>query len=265
MKNFFFIHGWATDTHVWKGTAEEIAEGKNIINLNLPGHGGTSKWALPTLDPALAEVVKKISTLPDRSIIGVGWSLGAQVLLAAASRVEKKISGLVLVGATPCFVSKADYPAGQSPALVKRMIMDMRKDPEATVKRFYALNFTDEEIATPGAKGFMEYYKYPGPVTCAEEGAGPAGCFPAFRYEEITRALEAIYNTDLRGILKGLDLPVLLIHGTKDSVTPFGAGEYLADNIKDAALERFDKAGHAPFITEREGFVRRVKEFCAAL
>jgi len=265
MKTFLFIHGWATDSHVWQGLAEEIAGENDIINLDLPGHGGPSRWALPTLDPAVVEVSKKIATLPDRSVIGVGWSLGAQILMAAAVRFEKKFSGIVLVGATPCFVSKADFPSGQSPALVRRMIMDMKKDPAATVERFYSLNFTEEEVTTPEAKGFMEYYKYPGPVKCTEAGAGPPGCFPAFRYEEITKALEALYNADLRGILEGIKIPVLIIHGTKDNVTPFEAGEYLAENIKGAALERFESAGHAPFITARAGFIRRVKGYCEGL
>lgn len=262
MDTLLFIHGWATDGFVWEGAAHELGAGRNVINLNLPGHGGRHKWDSPTLSPAVKEAAESIAGLPDSSVIGVGWSLGAEVLLASLKESGRKFKGLVLTGATPCFVEKGDFPWGQSAPLVRRMILDMKKDPASTLERFYGLNFTGAELNGEGAKKIMERYRYPGPLDCS--GKVP-GCFPVFDYNGITAALEALYRTDLREILSSIEVPVLVVHGGKDGVTPEGAGKYLAENIRGARLEVFEEAGHAPFITEPERFNRVVKDFMEKL
>ena len=258
MDTLLFIHGWATDSFVWAAAAGELGGGRSVVNLNLPGHGGSLKWDTPTLAPAVREVAARIAALPDRSVTGVGWSLGAEVLLASFGELADKFNGLVLVGATPCFVSQEDFPAGQSRALVKRMILDMKKDPASTVERFYGLNFTAAELESEGAKRLIERYRYPGPVDCS----GPVpGCFPVFDYAGVTTALEALYGADLRASLGRIEVPTLVIHGGKDGVTPVEAGEYLAANIPGARLEVFDEAAHAPFITGPRRFNEAVKSF----
>lgn len=256
-----FVHGWATDREVWGKTVDALGI-ERVINLNLPGHGGRLKWDEPSLKPAVDEIARYTSGLADGSVIGVGWSLGAQALLSMAANDKKKFKALVLVGATPCFLEKDDFPWGQPRALVKRMILDMKKDTASTVERFYSLNFTDAEAKVTATKEFIKRYSYPGPVNC--EGEVP-GCFPAFDYTGITTALEALFNTDLRPLLKEVSVPVLLIHGGKDTVTPVGASKFLESRMKVASLTVFEDAGHAPFITETERFNRTLKGFLEIL
>ncbi|MBI1912600.1 MAG: alpha/beta fold hydrolase [Deltaproteobacteria bacterium] len=261
-ETFLFIHGWATDNWVWEGHLKPIANGKRTINMNLPGHGGKEKWTEPDLKPAVKEVSNHISGINDRSVIGIGWSLGAQALIASATQFPDAFKALVLVGATPCFTQRHDFPHGQSKALVKRMLLDMKSDPETTLKRFYGLSFTDEELKTPGAKQLVDRYKFPGPIVCSTD---VPGCFPAFKYNEITTALGALYNDDLRELLSFINIPALIIHGEKDTVCPVEAGRYLASHIKGADLMVFENAGHAPFITEKDLFIKVVQDFIEKL
>lgn len=256
-----FVHGWATDSAVWGKTVAAL-NGERVINLNLPGHGGRLKWGEPTLKPAIDEIELHTSGLADGSIIGVGWSLGAQALLSMAAEEKKKFKALVLVGATPCFLEKDDFPWGQPRSLVKRMLIDMKKDASSTLERFYPLNFADNEAKTEAASEFLRRYRFPGPVNC--EGEAP-GCFPSFDYAGITTALESLYETDLREILKNISVPVLLIHGEKDIVTPVGASKFLESRMKVASLTVFEESGHAPFITEPERFNRTLKGFIEIL
>ncbi|MBW7957088.1 MAG: alpha/beta fold hydrolase [Deltaproteobacteria bacterium] len=255
---FVFVHGWATDSRVWDVAAKR--RGGGHIMVDLPGHGGERAWDEPTLTPAIREL--SVRTQGIKGAVGIGWSLGSEVLIAAYPALKERFRALILVGSTPCFVSKEDFPWGQSRALVKRMIMDMKKDPASTVERFYKLNFTDEELASPGASAFLERYRYPGPISC--EGPVP-GCFPSFRYGEMTKALEALYAADLRDRLKEIEVPVLLVHGEMDTVCPPGAAMYMAENIKDARLEIVKGTGHAPFITNTDSFMSVVNEFISLL
>jgi pimeloyl-[acyl-carrier protein] methyl ester esterase len=256
----FFVHGWATDSWTWKEAAKGYEERATMVDL--PGHGGPGTWDEPSLRPAVLEIKERLKSIGRKKAVGVGWSLGSMALVAALSELKESFRALVLVGATPCFVEKEDFPWGQPKALVKRMIMDMKKDPGAALDRFYGLNFTEEEKKTKAAASMVQRYAFPGPISC--EGDVP-GCFPSFKYDGITKALEALYLTDLREELKAIDIPVLLVHGEEDAVCPVGAAEYMGHRIRNARLEVFGKAGHAPHVTEPELFQRTVNDFLARL
>ena len=255
-----FVHGWATDSLVWEEAAKGY--GERAARVDLPGHGGPVKWDEPTLTPAIRAIKEALKPLGRTKAIGVGWSLGSMALVASLSEIRDSFRALVLVGSTPCFVEKEDFPWGQPKALVKRMIMDMKKEPAPTLERFYRLNFTEEEQKTSVAMKMTDRYAFPGPVTC--EGTVP-GCYPAFKYEEITKALEALYMTDLREELKAIDIPVLLVHGRLDSICPIGAAEYMGSRIKGAKLEIIESAGHAPHITRPELFNTILRDLLAGL
>jgi pimeloyl-[acyl-carrier protein] methyl ester esterase len=248
MKTFLFTHGWATDKHVWQSSAGVIAKDAKVINLNLPGHGGAFKWDTASFAPAVKEIITAISAEPAGTVTGIGWSLGAQALIATAVQYPDKFGALVLCGASPCFAKNEDWSFGQSWPLVRRMIIDMKRDPEKTLEKFYKLNFTADELNAPEAADFLNYYD----SACADG---------AFKYAEVITALEALLKTDLRAGLSAIKTPCLIAHGDADMVTPVEAGIYLAQNIKGARLELFKGAGHAPFLTQRERFEGVVRDF----
>ncbi|OGQ51720.1 MAG: hypothetical protein A3J24_11985 [Deltaproteobacteria bacterium RIFCSPLOWO2_02_FULL_53_8] len=255
-----FIHGWATDSWTWKTTAALLDV--QPVFMTLPGHGSDSQWNESTLAPGIMECNRLLHEEAPRSVIGVGWSIGGQILLASAMADPSRFKALILVGATPRFVASADFPIGQSPALVRRIIKDMRKDAASTLKRFYRLNFTDEEMKAEPASDFIKRYEYPGPIEC---NTTIPGCFPAFKYAEIAASLEAIYSTDLRSGLSNIDLPTLIIHGASDTVTSVNAGKFLAEHIKDSRLVIFEDIGHAPHITQPDKFAQTVNAFIEQL
>jgi pimeloyl-[acyl-carrier protein] methyl ester esterase len=228
----------------------------HFYNMNLPGHGGKRRWDEPSLRPAVGEVLKLVPPLSEdpNPVTGIGWSLGAQVVMASAMEAPERFRGLVLVGATPSFTQKDRFPWAQKTSVVKRMVMDMKKGAAETLKRFYELNFTSEELKTPGAASFLEQYGSPH-VTNAR----------SFDHDGLTFALKTLMETDLRDRLSLLNLPTLIIHGREDSVCPVGAARYLEENIKGSELKIFDGTGHAPFLTEPERFNKLVKDFIKGL
>ena len=178
--------------------------------------------------------------------VGIGWSLGAIVLMQMAYLNPDLFKGLILIGATPKFVADETFPWGQPQGVAKKMLRDIKKDFSKTAQEFYPLNFTEEELAGKEAKEFIEFYRKRGRV---------------FSQKSVITALEALLSFDLRDAVSDINIPALLIHGEKDNICPVGAGKYLAENLPNAKLEIFKDAGHAPFLTRRAEFNAAVKKF----
>jgi len=229
-----FLHGWATDSRVWQHQIKEFSKDYEVITVDLPCYSEKDIWDKPTLRP----------------VVGIGWSLGAAILMQAAYLNPDLFKGLILIGATPKFVADKTFPWGQPRGVAKRMLKDIKKDFSKTTERFYPLNFTKEELAGKEAKEFIEFYQ--------KKGKG-------FSQKSVITALEALMSFDLRDALSDINIPALLIHGEKDNVCLVGAGKYLAKNLPDARLEIFKDAGHAPFLTRRVEFNAVVKKFLESI
>lgn len=252
MKSIVFIHGWATGGFVWKEIIEGLEDSYECVSMGLPSHQGAAQWDEPSLAPAVRELASLVQGLKDKDVVAVGWSLGAEALIEFSAQNLGALKGIVLVGATPCFTKRQGFPWGQPRALVKRMLMDMKKDPAQTLNRFYRLIFTAHELEMSEAKRFL------------------AGCekfqgSEDFDHAGVINALEALYRVDLKGSLEKLDTPALVVHGSGDSVAALGAGEFLSSRIKGARFKRFEGAGHAPFITAKDRFLKEVRGFIDAL
>ncbi len=254
-KTLLFAHGWATDHRVWDPYIERLlssGEPYEVVNPDLPGHGKVSvdryeEGGLNCGIDKFSEILENIRIQdPQLAPIAIGWSLGALLLMKMELLRPGSFSGLVLVGATPSFVSRVGFPHGQKRAIVRKMMADLKKEPQEALERFYGLNFTDTELAGPEAKAFL------GKFSGAEADTRP---------ESLSNALEALYNTDIIDEIDSLDLPVLILHGAQDNVAPMGAASFLARKIRGARLHIFEDLGHAPFLTDPGSFFQITGDF----
>lgn len=240
------LHGWATDDTVWRETHIDSIGSFDCLPLTLPGHSlsSPSRWVEPTLIEAVEKLLE--DTSGQDGLVGIGWSLGGQVLIEASIRKPEKFKALVLVGVTPKFTQSDDFPLGQSPFLVKRMMKDIKANCSETIKRFYKLNFTESEAKLMEAQGFIKYF---------ESIANFADS------ESLYNSLEALYNMDIRDNLKKIKTPTLIIHGSEDNICTVEVAEFLKDNIANSTLKIYKGSGHAPFITSAEEFNKDVESF----
>ncbi|MCK5237425.1 MAG: alpha/beta fold hydrolase [Deltaproteobacteria bacterium] len=225
------LHGWATGPFIWNALNIE-ATGDSA--LTMPGHGNSvnnAKWSEPNLEAPLELIEKEYQ---GEKIDGIGWSLGGLTLLQAAALSPEKINSLVLFGVSPCYTKKDDFPFGKSPALTRRMLMDLSSEMSGTLKRFFKLNFTKEE---------QELSEVTRTIDLLEEN------IKNLDKVSILNSLKALIRTDIRSELCKVECPVLIIHGSRDEVCDKRSAEYLNDNLNNSELSLIDKAGHAPFIT----------------
>src|SRR3972149_5418780 len=142
------LPGGATNTSVWQGIAYEREA------LPLPGHGSPKVGKEATLKPAITGIAAELKG--EKNVVGIGWSLGGEGLIEAASSKAAHFKALVLVGVSPCFKNKDDFQWAQKKSTVKRMLIDLKGDFRGTLARFYSLNFTKEELKHEKAGTFIK-------------------------------------------------------------------------------------------------------------
>ena len=130
------------------------------------------------------------------------------------------------------------------------MLIDLKGDFPGTLARFYSLNFTKEELKSEKAGTFIKHMN---------EGIS------LLHKESVINSLKTLADSDLREKLSSLKIPVLIVHGKRDAITPVQAALYMNENIENSYLSIFESSGHAPFITEPEKFTAMLNGFTKGL
>jgi len=231
-----FIHGWAQSKRIWHRQAQ-VFPGASFINL--PGHGGE-----PEAVDWLAALEKR---LPEKPVILVGWSLGGMLAMQTALKRPERIAGLVLVATTPRFCNGNGWQQGSSEEVFRGFEQGVREKSGRTLGRFFALMMQGDPITR------SEYNDIARESVDREHPPSVA---------TLERGLEYLEGIDLTGSVADLDTPALLLHGDQDAIVPIAAGEWLADALPNARFHRFDRCGHAPFLTQTEKFNRELEAWC---
>lgn len=233
------IHGWGLPRTVWAALGEPLSARCRWSTLDLPGYGETpddEQDFQPTAQ-ALA------NALPFGSVLG-GWSLGALLALQVALLAPERLAGLILIGATPCFMQHDDWPDGQPVTLLDGFAARLRADPTATLSRFITLFNQGDQHARTISRQLSSLLR-PLPAQAA-----------------LQRGLQWLRQVDLRQRLAAIELPALLLHGAHDPLTPLAAAHYLADHLPQARLEVVAGAAHAPFCSQPALCSQLIADFC---
>ncbi len=221
------LHGWGTHPVIWEPVLKSFPHARA---LPLPGYAGTAP--METLDEMADHVAGQIGT----GALLVGWSLGALVAMRLALDYPEKISRLVLIGATPCFVNRADWPHGVADEVFEQFAANLAEDYAGALRRFLSLQAQGSDaVRMVLAELRARLLAQPKPA----EGTLEAG-------------LNILRNTDLRVDIARLGLPVSLIHGVGDKLAPVEAARWLAQAMPQASLHEIRGAGHAPFLSHAE-------------
>ncbi len=104
-----FIHGSGLDHTVWTLPARHFARhGRNVIGIDLPGHGRSSGDPLGSIEDMADWIVAVLDVLGIEQAALAGHSLGSLIALDCASRHAARVRAVALVGTTaPMPVSDA--------------------------------------------------------------------------------------------------------------------------------------------------------------
>lgn len=223
------LHGWGMNARVFDGLAGLLAADFEVRALDLPGHGGRDALPHNTLQSWADDLAQQ---LPHNATL-LGWSLGGQVAMRAALDHPQKIARLILLASTPRFVVTEDWTHGMAAADLQDFGAALIAAPQATLLRFLSL----QTRGMPGQKGLLQQLRQT--LLAA----------PAAHADALSGGLNMLQQTDLRAELPQLAQPVLVLHGTLDTLTPPTAGRWLATVLPAAQHLEFARAAHAPHLS----------------
>jgi pimeloyl-[acyl-carrier protein] methyl ester esterase len=258
-----FWHGWGMNLRVFDALRAALAPDFRTQAVDLPGHG-QSAWhngsaARPggspgdgagagepgppplALDALLAPLLR---VLPEHATL-IGWSLGGQLALRAATLAPGRVARLVLIATTPCFRRTADWPYGVEGELLAQMRERLGRDLQGTLEDFLQLQLRGSRTAPlllESLRAGLRTHGEPKP-------------------QALAAGLAALAQTDLRPLLAQVRQPVLVIGGQYDRVTAPAAAKALAAALPDGRYHEFARSAHAPFLSHAAEFLALLREF----
>ena len=125
MSKIIFLHGWSMNGDVFVRQRHSFA-GHQLI---APDLKGTNTGQIASLLPLRGN---------DKPLLA-GWSMGVSMILSELDSIQPRVSGLIFISGTPCFVAREDFPQGMRPAIARRLYRDLQKDFPRAWKTFTGL------------------------------------------------------------------------------------------------------------------------------
>ena len=228
-----FIHGWGQHKEIWQPLLAGLPATQDILNLELPGHGD-APWQAFDLDI----LVDAYAAQAPAQCVVVGWSLGGLVALRWAQHHPQQVRKLALLGSTPCFGQRSDWPCGSPDEVQQAFALHVAEAPERALQRFADLAAEGEHDPRSVRRALRAHL--------AER--------PIPHTEALLAGLRFLAETDMRASLqkRPVTQPTLLLHGEGDTITAFAASAWLADNLPQARLHALPQCGHAPMVSHAD-------------
>lgn len=240
MRDVVLLHGWGMTSAVWCALRARWPASWRVHALDLAPH---IEAAVP--GDALSLVAHSIAARAPAHCSVLGWSLGAQVALQWALQRPEQVHRLALIGATPCFVARADWTSAMPPAVFEAFAALVGTDPAAALARFTLLQAQGDEHMSRVARALRAAVH----DTAAHGEAA------------LSKGLDLLRRVDLRPCLPRVAPHVRILHGERDGLVPVSAAEYLEHALPHASLHIMREAAHAPHLSQPERTAALIMEF----
>lgn len=223
---------------VWEYCVNHLPDWIDVIVVDLPGHGTMSAVPAQTLD----DHVQSLITLSKRPTIWIGWSLGGLVVLRLAQLYPERVAAAMLVSTNPCFVKRDDWDFAVEQSVFEQFAANLKHNQEKTIQRFLALQVK----GVPGAISVVRQLQN----SLSARGSASA--------DALVYGLNMLLDSDFRSSIKQIDCPLYWLLGGLDALVPVDLANVLRQDFTQPYVSVYDKAGHAPFLSQPEAFIKQL-------
>lgn len=229
--------GWVGSGELWSFAFEDLSRLWRCVSYDHRGTGATISGAPHiTFNLLVQDVFHVLDSLGIEQCVLAAESAGAMIALAAALERPERFDALVLIGAR--------YQGNRGPG-AERLLQGCRSDFRLTMDAFIDACVPEDD--------------------CAAERAWGKKIVMRSRAQDAIELMECLQGAHLDNQVSKLQLPTLLLHGTRDLIAPPANSERLASLIPDSTLVMIEDAGHVPMVTRPRQVTRAIEEFVSHL
>jgi 3-oxoadipate enol-lactonase len=236
-----FIHGFPFNKHMWDMQTEVLKNNYRVISYDIRGYGGSFPSNPDfSIDTLTNDLIHLMDTLKIAKAAVCGLSMGGTIALNAVEKFPARFTALILSD-THCKPNVSETKEDRLKSLKILKEKGLRHFAEESIKHYFA------------STSFVR------------------------RKEEVRAARKMILNTSITSICKTLleleqkkdicnklaeiHVPVLIMVGREDAVTPPGEAQFLHEQIPGSTLRIIELSGHLPNLENTFEFNSHLKSF----
>jgi pimeloyl-ACP methyl ester carboxylesterase len=251
------IHGTGAWSEIWRETMSVLAEnGFRAIAIDVPPFGYSEKPDGPeaySRKNQAERIIGILDTLNIKKIILVGHSVGGRPTIEVALEAPDRVQKLILVDPALGFLENSDNFQQNNPSWIISTLFEIRPlrkavlatygtNPLFTKKLFKSFVSNVDAVTEPRVKMLQQ------PLV-VQNTTDAYGDWLQYLVVEKDTSLASDFSN-----FSKLKMPVSIIWGSTDTVTPLWQGEALKKLIPNSELTVIDGVGHIPYIENAPKF-----------
>ena len=231
------LHGWGCDLHMMEPVAEALLQTHQILLVDFPGHGESSRppepWGVPEYADCLKELISRLGFVPCSV---VAHSFGCRITTWLAAQEPTLFERIVFTGAAGIRPVQTDEAKKRSERYKKyrQYCEEIRRIPFIGK----AADAMEEKLRQK--YGSRDYNALD---------------------DEMKKTFVKVINLDLTDLYERIRASTLLIWGDSDTETPLWMGKEMEKRIPDAGLVVFEGGTHFAYLEQLRRFNTIIRQF----
>jgi len=241
------IPGWPLSDEMYEYQYNDLINKHfRVIGITLRGFGKSDKpYGTYDYNVHASDIKTVLKKLDIKDAVLGGFSMGGAIAIRyMAAYKGARVSKLVLCGAAaPIWTQRNDFPYNLPKSAVDELIELNNQDRPMLLANFAKIFSATQTSLNKGVGNWLNG------IGLSASSYATAQCLIALR------------DTDLRGDLKKLTVPTLIMHGKKDKICSFDLAEQMKAGIANSNLVAFENSGHSLFLEETQKFNSELIKF----
>lgn len=240
-----FIHGFPLNKSMWKPQIEAFKDDYRVIAYDVRGHGKSDAGEMDfSINLFVTDLINLMDAFYIDKAILCGLSMGGYIALNAVENYPKRFSALVLCD-TSCMADPAPVIENRMKTIRELHEEGAEKYAEESLVKLFAPDSLKMQISAVETVRKM-----------IVKTSVPSMC-------NTLRAL-ATRNESCSG-LHEIQIPVLILVGKEDVITPAATAQLMHEKIADSKLEIIPQAGHLSNLENPKEFNEKLRKFLSSV
>lgn len=231
-----FGHGFGCDQGMWRRVLPYFTENYRVVVFDHVGAGASDKDAYSpskydSLDGYVDDVLEICSALDLRDVTFVGHSVSAMMGVEAVAQAPERFANLVLLASSPSYMDRPEdgYTGGFTSQDIDELLDSLDANYLVWAAAMAPMIMGNPE--SPELHNELE------------------GSFCRLDPAVARGFADVSFRSDVRGRLKDVSVPTLVLQCSDDLLAPVHIGAYTRDKLPNATLVQLRATGHLPHVS----------------